>query len=151
MKAILSLWFATPLSLVLGSIFNSKVIGLTDTKGPSLLKNMSMLTSSLGLGMVLGLILRVYIPRVLGIEAVGEYYYAASIASLITTFYGLGLSIIFSGLYPLNQSWHKRTFPDSEFPIDTWLSDLSPAGCLFYIHESDYFIAIFFLVIIRFQ
>ena len=124
-----------------------KVSILSSSRSSTLFKNMGMLTSSLGLGMILGMLLRLYIPRMLGVEVVGQYYYVHSIAALVTTLFGLGITNYIYKFVPLDHSLsesHFSTIMNSQIILGALI--LGSVAFYFSWIDSVYLLPIIFLV-----
>ena len=113
---------------------------------PSLIKNIAMLSSSLGLGMVFGMLLKLYLPRVLGVEVVGQYYYAFSIASLIFTFYSLGITNYIYRFVPVDSNLSKTHLSSIlNFQLIHGLLLIFGVSLYFYFIGGEYQLPIVFL------
>ncbi len=65
-----------------------------------IVKNASILSISLGITMVLSLFLRMYLPRLLGPEKIGVFFFAESISLIFFSFMPLGISVYISRKVP---------------------------------------------------
>ncbi len=75
-----------------------------------LVTNLSKLGFSLVVSMGIGVILKAYMPRVLGVESIGVFYYADSLSYIFFTFLPLGIHTYINRVIPPNPEKPKEIF-----------------------------------------
>lgn len=80
-------------------------------QGRSILRNLSLMTLSVGATMVISLALKMMMPRVFGAEAMGTFYFAESFAKLFFTFLPLGLATYISRTLPARPEHTREILP----------------------------------------
>lgn len=76
----------------------------------SLVNNLSKLGFSLLISMALGIVLKAYMPRALGVNNVGMFYYADSLSYIFFTFLPLGIHTYINRVIPPNPSKAREIF-----------------------------------------
>lgn len=77
----------------------------------SIMRNLSLMSLSVGATMVISLALRMMMPRVFGAETMGTFYFAESFSNLFFTFLPLGLATYISRTIPARPEHTRDILP----------------------------------------